>query len=144
MADWLKYLLIALGAAIVLAIVFHFVNKAFRNKYGFGLYGGALLMLLAAAGIGGGAYLATSGNNTLWGVVLIAVGIIPLVITLVWDFKKCGGAGIWAFLLQIVFCVPALFVIFDIIFNKGNSTINNPSVYNSYYKTRKKDREGRY
>lgn len=143
MADWLKIVLIALGVAIVLSVVFHFVNRAFRNKYGFGLYGGALLMLLAAAGIGGGGYLVATGT-TLWGVVLIAVGIIPLVITLVWDFKKCGGAGIWAFLLQIVFCVPALFVIFDIIFNKGNSTINNPTVYGSYNKKRRKDEDERY
>lgn len=143
MAEWLKYLLIALGAVVVLAIILHFVNRAFRNKYGFGLYGGALLMLLAAAGIGGGAVLAV-GGTTLWGVVLIVVGIIPLIITLVWDFKICGGAGVWAFLLQILFCVPALFVIFDIIFNKGNSTINNPSVYNSYYKKSKRDKDERY
>lgn len=143
MAEWLKYLLIALGAVVVLAIILHFVNRAFRNKYGFGLYGGALLMLLAVAGIGGGAFLAV-GGTTLWGVVLIVIGIIPLIITLVWDFKKCGGAGIWAFLLQILFCVPALFVIFDIIFNKGNSTINNPSVYNSYYKKSKRDKDERY
>lgn len=143
MAEWLKYLLIALGAVVVLAIILHFVNRAFRNKYGFGLYGGALLMLLAVAGIGGGAFLAV-GGTTLWGVVLIVIGIIPLIITLVWDFKKCGGAGIWAFLLQILFCVPALFVIFDIIFNKGNSTINNPSVYNSYYRKSKRDKDERY
>lgn len=143
MAEWLKYLLIALGAVVVLAIIFHFVNRAFRNKYGFGLYGGALLMLLAAAGIGGGGYLAATGA-TLWGVALIVLGIIPLVITLVWDFKKCGGAGIWAFLLQIVFCVPALFVIFDIIFNKGKSTVGNPAVYGSYNKKRRKDEDERY
>ncbi len=143
MAEWLKYLLIALGAVVVLAIILHFVNRAFRNKYGFGLYGGALLMLLAVAGIGGGVFLAV-GGTTLWGVVLIVIGIIPLIITLVWDFKKCGGAGIWAFLLQILFCVPTLFVIFDIIFNKGNSTINNPSVYNSYYKKSKRDKDERY
>lgn len=130
MDDWLKIVLIVAAVAVVLAVALHFINRSFREKYGFGLYGGALLMLVFAAGVVGGIFLIKDDRATL-GFAAIVVGAIALLITLVYDIKKCGAAGFLALLLQIVFCLPALFVVFDLVFNRGRNTIAAPTHYYS-------------
>lgn len=122
--EWWKWLIIALVAALALYLIFYFINRAFSRKYGFSLYVGAFIILIAAALIGVGVLLLIN-VNTIFAAVAFAVGGILALIVLIFDFKSCGGAGILAFLLQILFCVPTVFVIFDLIFNKGRNTVFN-------------------
>lgn len=119
MEDWLKYLIIAIVAVIVFWIISAFVNRAFIRRYGFSLYPGGTFMVIAAALIAGGLFLsATSGVG--W--VLAAIGAVIVLIILIYDFKKAGfGGGLLALILQIIFCVPALLLLVDLLFNHGRT-----------------------
>lgn len=119
MEDWLKYLIIGIVAVIVFWIVSAFVNRAFIRKYGFSLYPGGFFMAIAAALIAGGLVL-TATSAIGW--VLAAAGAVIVVIILVYDFKKAGaGGGLLALILQIIFCAPAILMVFDLLFNHGRT-----------------------
>ena len=119
MEDWLKYLIIAIVAVIVFWIVSAFVNRAFIRKYGFSLYPGGFFMAIAAGLIAGGLFL-TASSGVGW--VLAAAGAVILLIILIYDFKKAGfGGGLLALILQIIFCAPALLLVFDLLFNHGRT-----------------------
>lgn len=149
--EWWKYLIIGFVALIVLCIIFYAINRAFRRRYGFSLYGGAALMLLAIACVVGGIFLRKDSTFIAYGLFGVA-GLLTL-ITLIYDIKKCGGVGFFALILQIIFSVPVLVVVIDIFTNKGRSTIMNTSDYGrrsheSYqdYEAyrRRNNRNGRY
>jgi len=97
----MQYVIIAIVAIIVLTIIMHFINRAYRIKYGYNLFGGGIVMLLII-GCGVGAYFLGSSNKTL-ALGLGAVGGILLLILFIVNIKRCGfGAGILALFLQIV------------------------------------------
>ncbi len=137
--DWWVYLIIAIVAFAILAIIFTSINKKFIRKYGFSLYGGGILLLIAVGSIVGGYFCIDRGGFIPY--ILFAVGAIALLITLIYDFKKCGfGGGILALFLQILFCAPSILVVFDLLFNRGRSTLNSSYGYKRDYRAY---REGR-
>lgn len=121
MPTWLKWVIGVLVAFIVLSIALYYTNRAFRKKYNISLFGGGLLLLFGVAGLVGGIFLAIGGVT--YGYALFIITVITFVITLVYDIKKCGAVGILAFVLQLLFCLPSLLVVFDILFNHGRSTM---------------------
>lgn len=138
---WYYWLIIGVVALIVLAIIMSAINRSFRRKYGMSLFGGGFLMLLAVGLCVGGYFLAKS---TKIGYALFAAAAIILLIVLIYDFKKCGfGAGLGALILQIIFCAPSIFVVFDIMFNKGRS-VNSAAVRNASRDKRARERNSRY
>jgi len=140
MKPWV-YIVIGIVAFIVLVTVFYFINRSFRRKYGFGLYGGGILMLVAAGGIVGGAILLKGSEvNKILCFALIGVGVLAFIITLIYDIRKCGGAAFLAILLQILFCVPSLILIFDIFLNKGRNSVGNAGDVGRMDRERRADR----
>ncbi len=147
MKPWV-YVVIGIVALLVLVLIFYFINRAFRRRYGFSLYGGGLLMLVTGGGIAGGAILLKGGElNKIICFALIGVGVLAFIITLIYDIKKCGGAAILAIILQIIFCAPSLLLIFDIFFNKGRNTVASTGYTRNreWYEDRRhyNDRHGR-
>ena len=127
MPSWAKYLIIALVAVIVLSIIFSLINRKFKRTYGINLFVGGFFLLLAVGAIAGGVLLGLKVSK--FGYALILVGLIIAIIVFVQDVKKCGGVGVVAWLCQLVFCVPTIFLIFDLVFNKGRSTAMTSSRY---------------
>ncbi len=134
----LKYIIIGIVAVIVLSIIMHFVNRAFRIKYNYNLFGGGIIMLLVI-GCGVGAYLLMSSNKTL-ALGAIAIGAVLFIILFIVNVKKCGfGAGFGAIFLQIIFSVPSLLLIIELFNNKGYS----PTYMGGGYRSRKRMEEER-
>ena len=124
MPEWAKYLIIALVAVIVLSIIFALINRKFKRTYGINLFVGGFFLLLAVGAIAGGVYLGLKVSP--FGYALIVVGLIISIIVLVQDVKRCGGGvGFVAFLCQLVFCAPTIFLIFDLVFNKGRGVASS-------------------
>lgn len=119
--QWWVWLIIVVVVVAVLAAVAFSVNRAFRRRYGVSLFGGGFLLLIGVASVAGGIVLGKNGMPI--GYALLIVTAITFLFTLIYDFKKCGGAGIVAFLLQLVFCIPSLLIIFDVLFNRGRATL---------------------
>lgn len=140
MAPWLKWVIGIVVAIIVLFTILIFANRAFRHKYGFSLYGGGFLMLLGVAACVGGVLMIMAEMKL--GYALFIITAITVIVTLVYDFKKCGGAGILAFILQILFCLPCVLVIFDVLFNRGRSTLQQ-SIDEDVYERRRARRQKR-
>ena len=113
------YVIVGIVGLIVTCVIMHFINREFRIRYDLNLIGGGLLMLLAGAGYGIGIWQLSKGSKVI-GFVLIAVGLLLTIITLVYDCKKCGGMGIIALFCQLLFSVPALFLILELF--TGNYT----------------------
>ena len=141
MADFLAasvvtWVIIGIVAFIVFCIIMHFINRAFRVRYALNLFGGGLLMILA----GGGMALGVLGlNGTISrpiGYLGFGIAAILIIITLVYDCKKCGGMGIVAFFCQIIFAPCSLFLFFEIFSSHGR---NMP--YGSYVERRSIQRE---
>lgn len=116
-----QWIVIAIVAVIVISIIMHFVNRAFRVNYNLNLFGGGLLMLLAIGACVGGFFLMKNDGGII-SYALFAVAALCVIITLIYDIKKCGGMGIIAFLCQIVFSVGALALILEF---KQNGYIRN-------------------
>ncbi len=122
--EWWMYLIIGIVVFAVLALFFTLVNRKFIRKYGFSLYGGGIALLIGAVSIAFGVLTIIEETGAL-SYVLIGIGALMIVLTLVLDFRKCGAlGGIGAFLLQLLFCVPSILVLFDLIFNKGRNTFS--------------------
>ena len=115
------WIIVGIVGIIVFSIIMHFINREFRIRYSVNLFGGGLLMLLA----GGGIALGILGlNGTIGkgvGYVGLAVAAFCILFTLIYDFKKCGGAGILAFLCQAVFAPCSLFLIFELFSSHGRA-----------------------
>ena len=116
------YIVGGIVAVIVFGLIMHFSNRSFRIKYDMSLYGGGLLMLITIAAVFLGIFVFQDNMPVKIG-CFVGAGVLAL-ITIIYDIKKCGGAGVLAFFLQIIFCVGSLFVVID--FFKGN----NVSYYN--------------
>ncbi len=122
--DWWMYLIIGIVVFIALAVFFNLVNRKFVRKHGFSLYGGGVLLLISALSIGFGVATIIEETGALW-YVLIGIGVVLTLLTLVFDIKRCGAlAGIGAFILQILFAVPSILIIFDLIFNRGRNVFS--------------------
>ncbi len=122
--EWWVYAIIAVVAFIIFMIIATAINRAFLRKYGISIFVGGFFALLAAGGIVGGVFIVKSGSGIGW--ALLGVGAVILLILLIVDFKKCGFAvGIFAFLLQAVFCAPSILLLVDLLFNGGRSTFRS-------------------
>ena len=133
--DWWVWLIIAIVAVVVLGLIAGAINRFFIRRYGVSLFVGGFFALIAAACIAGGVFLVKDGSGVGW--ALVALGAVILLILMIIDFKKCGVVtGLFALILQIVFCVPGILLIFDLLFNHGRSTLasrNKASrAYNEY------------
>lgn len=133
--DWWVWLIIAIVAVVVLGLIAGAINRFFIRRYGVSLFVGGFFALIAAACIAGGVFLVKDGSGVGW--ALVGVGAVILLILMIIDFKKCGVVtGLFALVLQIVFCVPGILLILDLLFNHGRSTIasrNKTSrAYNEY------------
>ena len=133
--DWWVWLIIAIVAVVVLGLIAGAINRFFIRRYGVSLFVGGFFALIAAACIAGGVFLVRDGSGVGW--ALVGVGAVILLILMIIDFKKCGVVtGLFALILQIVFCVPGILLILDLLFNHGRSTIasrNKTSrAYNEY------------
>ena len=127
--DWWVWLIIAIVAVVVLGLIAGAINRFFIRRYGVSLFVGGFFALIAAACIAGGVFLVRDGSGVGW--ALVGVGAVILLILMIIDLKKCGVVtGLFALILQIVFCVPG------ILLNHGRSTIasrNKTSrAYNEY------------
>ena len=138
--EWWVWAIIALIVVAVLSAVAFSVNRAFRRRYGVSLFGGGFLLLIGIACLIGGVLLVKGGTTI--GFALFIGTAVTFIFTLIYDFKKCGGAGILAFLLQLLFCVPSLLIIFDVLFNRGRSTIQ-ASIDEDRYERRRERRRRR-
>lgn len=133
--DWWVWLIIAIVAVVVLGLIAGAINRFFIRRYGVSLFVGGFFALIAAACIAGGVFLVKDGSGVGW--ALVALGAVILLVLMIIDFKKCGVVtGLFALVLQIVFCVPGILLILDLLFNHGRSTIasrNKTSrAYNEY------------
>lgn len=133
--DWWVWLIIAIVAVVVLGLIAGAINRFFIRRYGVSLFVGGFFALIAAACIAGGVFLVKDGSGVGW--ALVGVGAVILLILMIIDFKKCGVVtGLFALILQIVFCVPGILLILDLLFNHGRSTLasrNKTSrAYNEY------------
>lgn len=133
--DWWVWLIIAIVAVVVLGLIAGAINRFFIRRYGVSLFVGGFFALIAAACIAGGVFLVKDGSGVGW--ALVGVGAVILLILMIIDFKKCGVVtGLFALVLQIVFCVPGILLILDLLFNHGRSTLasrNKTSrAYNEY------------
>lgn len=140
--DWWVWLIIAIVAVVVLGLIAGAINRFFIRRYGVSLFVGGFFALIAAACIAGGVFLVKDGSGVGW--ALVGVGAVILLILMIIDFKKCGVVtGLFALILQIVFCVPGILLIFDLLFNHGRSTIasrNKTSrAYNEYISNRREE-----
>lgn len=133
--DWWVWLIIAIVAFVVLGLIAGAINRFFIRRYGVSLFVGGFFALIAAACIAGGVFLVKDGSGVGW--ALVALGAVILLVLMIIDFKKCGVVtGLFALVLQIVFCVPGILLILDLLFNHGRSTLasrNKASrAYNEY------------
>lgn len=112
-----QWVIIVIVAVIVFAIIMHFVNRAFRIRYDLNLLGGGLLMILSAGAGVGGYFLVKDGNN--FGFALFAVAAILIILTLIYDCKKCGAMGVVALICQILFSVGSLLILIEFFTNHG-------------------------
>ena len=120
--DWWVWLIIAIVAVVVLGLIAGAINRFFIRRYGVSLFVGGFFALIAAACIAGGVFLVKDGSGVGW--ALVGVGAVILLVLMIIDFKKCGVVtGLFALILQIVFCVPGILLIFDLLFNHGRSTL---------------------
>ena len=116
-----KIIIGAVVAVIVFSIVMHFINREFRIRYRLNLFGGGLLMILAIGGVVA-FFLGLKGTIPKGlGFAGLVIALILIILTLVYDCKKCGGAGVLALLCQIVFAPCALFLILELFSNSGRS-----------------------
>lgn len=108
--DWWVYLVISLVAVIVVGVVFQLINRRFRVKHDFKLIGGGVLVLVALACIAAGVALIVidADISTNICVAIIAVGLILYAITIIYNIKRIGSAGITAIIIQTIFCVGCL------------------------------------
>lgn len=120
-ASTITWVVIGIVAVIVFCIVMHFINREFRIRYRLNLFGGGLLMLLAGGGFALGALGLNGTLSKPIGFLGFGIAIILILITLIYDCKKCGGMGIVAFLCQIVFAPCSLFLIFELFSSHGRS-----------------------
>lgn len=128
----MKYIIIGIVAFIVLGIILHFINKSYYMKYGYNLYGGGIAMLLVIA-CAAGAFLLSKTSVSI-AMILGGAGVVILIILIVVNTKRFGfGAGIGALILQIIFSVPSLLLIIELISGKGYS-----STYNSISREQRK------
>lgn len=133
--DWWVWLIIAIVAVVVLGLIAGAINRFFIRRYGVSLFVGGFFALIAAACIAGGVFLVKDGSGVGW--ALVGVGAVILLILMIIDFKKCGVVtGLFALILQIVFCVPGILLVFDLLFNHGRSTlasrVKDSRAYNEY------------
>lgn len=93
---------------VIEIVVMLLVNKAFKTKYNYSLYGGSLAMIFSLALLGAAIALFVEGN--MLGIVCLMFCLIVAGFVLAINIKKCGvETGIKAFILQILLCVGALF-----------------------------------
>lgn len=118
--QWWVWLIIAFVGVVLLCTIMHYINKHYRIKYDMNLFGGGLLMLIAFAAFGFGIYLALQSNVI--GYALLGLGGVITLITLIYDCKKCGWAGVPAVFFQLIFSVACLLLIIELMSNKGHST----------------------
>ncbi len=116
------WVIVGIVGAIVLSIIMHFINREFRIRYDLNLFGGGLLMILAIGGIVLG-FLALNGKLASKAIGFVGFGVAALliIITLVYNCKKCGGAGFLAFLCQLIFAPGALLLVFSFFSSKGRT-----------------------
>ena len=140
--DWWVWLIIAIVAVVVLGLIAGAINRFFIRRYGVSLFVGGFFALIAAACIAGGVFLVKDGSGVGW--ALVALGAVILLVLMIIDFKKCGVVtGLFALVLQIVFCVPGILLILDLLFNHGRSTLasrNKASrAYNEYISNKREE-----
>lgn len=131
---WYVWLIIALVAVIVLSIIFSLINRKYKRTYGINLFVGGFFLLLAVGAAVGGILIGLKINK--FGFALLIVSFLISLLVFIQDVKRCGfGAGLGAWFCQLVFCVPTVFLIFDLVFNKGRGVSSS---------TRYSDRDMRY
>lgn len=139
--QWWQWVLIGIAAFIVLGIIFSVINRKFVRNYGFSLYGGALLTVLAFGLLALGIFVFKAKGL---GFVFMGACALILLVMLIYDIKKCGGGvGAAAFFLQIIFCAAGVFVIFDLMLNKGRSTYRSAMRNERNKRHYRDDRDGR-
>lgn len=120
----MKYIIIGIIAVIVLSILLHFISKSYYAKYGYGLFGGGIAMLLVIGGVVLAVFM--HQTNTL---IAVAGGIAAAVIFFILiavNTKRYGfGAGLGALVLQTIFSVPSLLLVVELFTNKGYSSTAN-------------------
>lgn len=123
--EWWQYLIAALVLAAVFGIIFTIINRHFRVKYDFNLIWGGVLVLIAVACIAVGIALITSGSDI--GipvcVAIVAVGLILYAVTIIYNVKRLGSAGITAIILQTIFCLGCLIAVIEF-FRPDNASAN--------------------
>lgn len=139
MQPWLMWLIIILAAVIVFGVIMHFINRSFRIKYDLNLFGGGLLMAIALASAVGG-YFLVKGEAKI-GYALFALTAILIIVTLIYDVKKCGGMGVVALICQILFSVGSILLIFDFFGNKSRSSVSH-SIREDRIVRRERERRG--
>ena len=133
-----QWVVIALVGIIVFSIIMHYINRSFRIRYDLNLFWGGLLMLIviACAVLG---YFASKEGRTI-GYGLLAVAAVIVIITLIYDCKKCGAMGIVAIICQILFSAGSLFILIE--FFQGRKTTNYTT--ERYIRKKRKERDDYY
>lgn len=108
---WWGWILIALAGIVAFSFIMSRINAKFRENWDLNLFGGGLLMIIAGGCVAGGAILAKSPSPMLgWALCAIAAAVI--ILTLVYNCKKCGfGMGLVALLCQILFAPGSLILL---------------------------------
>lgn len=115
------WIIIGIVALIVLSVILHFINREFRIRYGLNLFGGGLLMILAIGGFVLGYFGLKGDLGKGVGFLGIGVAIFLIVITLIYNCKKCGGIGFLALICQILFAPASLILLLEFFTSNGRS-----------------------
>ena len=95
-----------------------------------------MLIVIACAVLG---YFASKEGRTI-GYGLLAVAAVIVIITLIYDCKKCGAMGIVAIICQILFSAGSLFILIE--FFQGRKTTNYTT--ERYIRKKRKERDDYY
>lgn len=133
-----QMILIVLVGIIVLTLIMHYINRAFRIRYDLNLFWGGILMMIAIACICGGFFIFKAEKKIAY--VLLAIAVILIIVTLIYDCKKCGVMGILALICQIVFSPGSLLILIE--FFRGNHVTNYRN--ERYIRRKREEQEDNY
>lgn len=133
--QWWVWLIVGIVGAIIYFVVMVKVNREFRARYNFSLYGGGFLMLIAEAGI---VLAIVFRENKIILIAGLAVAALLILITLIYNIKRIGGVGVLALICQLLFSVCSLFAFLNLFSREGRRSLLRDSARDEFYVRRRR------
>ena len=133
--QWWVWLIVGIVGAIIYFVVMVKVNREFRARYDFSLYGGGFLMLIAEVGI---VLAIVFRENKIILIAGLAVAALLILITLIYNIKRLGGVGGLALICQLLFSVCSLFAFLNLFSREGRRSLVTDSLRDDFYVRRRR------